>query len=1219
MASKKKGKRRALLFSTIVTLLSPIFLSSVASASEVNNSDVTTQVEEGEFLDDDSQKTDSSTKVENEINASDTVEENSEEEESHEKEEVVSESISDQDVYSKEDTREKAMEMMEENQVSTYSIQTRMVSKTDAFINAISNYAVAIAEENNLYASVMIAQAALESAWGTSILAYNPNFNLFGIKGSYNGQTFYKYTKEYSNEDGWTTIKAGFKKYPSYAESLIDYADKLRNGPVSMSKDYYKGTWKENATAYQDATKWLTGRYATDPEYNTKLNSIISTYDLTRFDQMPTEENDTSDNNLQNNLESTYSDEVITTSSVNYRAYITGDTDGIYSAPKNTKDSKVNTTTLEYFNKNVTVTQEKKTKNGLTWALITLDGKQLGWIDKSGLSVYEQIISEKSNKFVAIVKRGTDNIGTRPYGTEGYKKIEKSSAYLNEQVNVSKEIKTSRSTYVLISIGNKEIGWVDKNALDIETVLTEKKVDYTSYVTRGTDNVTTKPYGVEGYNVISKSSNYLDKKVQVTNEVTTRRSTYVLISENDKEIGWIDKNALTSYDDILSEKDTNFAAIVKRGTDNVGTQPYGTKGYKKITKSSTYLNKEVYASKEIKTVRSTYVLISVDGKEIGWVDKNALDIEEVLTEKDVDYVSNIIRGTDNITTEPYGVEGFSVITKSSNYLGKKVQAIKEITTRRSTYVLIYDGNEEIGWVDKNALGNYEPVLSEKETNFVAIVKRGTDNIGTNPYGTKGYNYITKSSKYLNKQVNAIREVVTSRSTYILISINGKEIGWIDKNALDIEKVLEEKAVNYSRYISRGTDNVTTKPYGVEGFAVKSKSSSYLGNKVKAVKEVTTRRSTYVLIYNGNKEIGWIDKNALTETVLSEKNINYSAKIKRGTDNFGTDPYATEDYSYIAKSSKYLNKQVKVLKEAVTYRSTYALISIDGKEIGWVDKNALDIEKVLSEKDVTDYKARIVRNGDSVSTKPWGTEGYTVKAYSQSYLGAEVTVKKEATTRRSTYVLVALNGKELGWIDKAALKKLDPNKRVVVIDAGHGGSDPGAQAGGVKEKDLNLTVSKKVQTKLKNAGYEVIMTRSTDVFVELSERARIANTSSADIFVSIHTNSFDSTANGIETYSYNASGNANNPVVANDPDRLLKSSLLSEAIQDALLEETGAYDRGVKEANFHVIRETGMAAVLTEMGFIDNSAERAKLVKDSYQNQIADGIVLGIKEYFKIFK
>ncbi|MFL2116447.1 GW dipeptide domain-containing protein, partial [Marinilactibacillus psychrotolerans] len=621
------------------------------------------------------------------------------------------------------------------------------------------------------------------------------------------------------------------------------------------------------------------------------------------------------------------------------------------------------------------------------------------------------------------------------------------------------------------------------------------------------------------------------------------------------------------------------------------------------------------------TDRATWALVSIGKKEIGWIDKAALDIEKVTSEKSVSYTRFINRTTDTITSKPYGTEGYEIVNKSKNYFGEQVKVLKEAKTRRATWVLISINDKEIGWIDQGALTTNEVIISEKEINYVATINRGTDTINTNPYGTFESKYVAHSSKYLNKQVKVIKEAVTGRATWALISVGGKQIGWIDKEALNIEKVTSEKSVQYTRYISRMTDGINTKPYGTEGYSTVAKSSAYFGKKVQVIKEATTQRATWALISIDGKQLGWIDKAALSEfeVIISEKDINYYALIKRDSDSITTKPYGTKDYETITKSSQYLNKEVKITKEAVTDRATWAYITINGKNVGWIDKAALDIERVTSETNVADYKARIIRKGDSISSEPWGTEGYVVKSSSSNYFGTEVTVKKEAKTRRATWVLIALNGKELGWIDKAALKKLDPNKRVVVIDAGHGGSDPGAQAGGVKEKDLNLTVSKKVQTKLKNAGYEVIMTRSTDVFVELSERARIANTSSADIFVSIHTNSFNSTANGIETYSYNGSGTANNPIVAKDPDRLLKSSLLSEAVQDALLDKTGASNRGDKKANFHVIRETGMPAILTEMGFIDNSAERAKLVKDSYQNQIADGIVLGIKEYFKIFK
>ena len=152
-----------------------------------------------------------------------------------------------------------------------------------AFINQIAGFAQEIASKNGLYASVMIAQASLESGFGRSSLSAPPNHNLFGIKGSYNGQSVAMQTREYYPHTGWITITDHFKKYPSYEESLQDNARLLRNG-TSWNPQFYSGTWVENTNSYRDATAWLQGRYATDPTYANKLNNLIQLYDLTRFD-----------------------------------------------------------------------------------------------------------------------------------------------------------------------------------------------------------------------------------------------------------------------------------------------------------------------------------------------------------------------------------------------------------------------------------------------------------------------------------------------------------------------------------------------------------------------------------------------------------------------------------------------------------------------------------------------------------------------------------------------------------------------------------------------------------------------------------------------------------------------------------------------------------------------------------------------------------------------
>lgn len=130
------------------------------------------------------------------------------------------------------------------------------------------------------YTSVMLAQATVESAWGQSGLAQEPNNNLFGIKGSYNGQSVNMNTGEYGN-GGYYTTNARFRKYPSYTESFEDNGALLRN----QMGNYYSGTWVENSNNYAQATQnGLQGKYATDPNYAKTLNSVIATNGFDKYD-----------------------------------------------------------------------------------------------------------------------------------------------------------------------------------------------------------------------------------------------------------------------------------------------------------------------------------------------------------------------------------------------------------------------------------------------------------------------------------------------------------------------------------------------------------------------------------------------------------------------------------------------------------------------------------------------------------------------------------------------------------------------------------------------------------------------------------------------------------------------------------------------------------------------------------------------------------------------
>ncbi|TFE26279.1 N-acetylmuramoyl-L-alanine amidase family protein [Cohnella luojiensis] len=172
---------------------------------------------------------------------------------------------------------------------------------------------------------------------------------------------------------------------------------------------------------------------------------------------------------------------------------------------------------------------------------------------------------------------------------------------------------------------------------------------------------------------------------------------------------------------------------------------------------------------------------------------------------------------------------------------------------------------------------------------------------------------------------------------------------------------------------------------------------------------------------------------------------------------------------------------------------------------------------------------------------------------------------------------------------------------IMIDPGHGGKDPGATGdSGNEEKDLNLSLALKVLDLFKNdPRFEIRLTRTDDTFVELEDRAKLANEWGADVFISIHGNSFeDKNTSGIETYySFET------------------STPLAQALHQKMIEAMGFADRGVREDPLRVLSLSEMSAVLIEVGYLSNSAEEAILLSDEGQALAVQAIVESLKEYF----
>ena len=181
-------------------------------------------------------------------------------------------------------------------------------------------------------------------------------------------------------------------------------------------------------------------------------------------------------------------------------------------------------------------------------------------------------------------------------------------------------------------------------------------------------------------------------------------------------------------------------------------------------------------------------------------------------------------------------------------------------------------------------------------------------------------------------------------------------------------------------------------------------------------------------------------------------------------------------------------------------------------------------------------------------------------------------------------------------------------KVIIVDAGHGGHDPGARAGGVNEKDLAMRIARFVATDLTTAGASIIMTREDDRFIELAERPAIANRSEADLFISVHINS-------------NAVANSRSGSIMFYHMDSAMGGLLAALIDDELKQVSGIpsmgtrSDRTIYSTGFAVLRLSRMPAVLMELGFINHSTDRARMSQEQYQRAVAGAVTRAVRRYF----
>lgn len=963
------------------------------------------------------------------------------------------------------------------NVYSEINNENKSFANNQAFIDYIAPLAEEIAEEYGLYTSVMIAQAIHESAWGKSNLARLGN-NLFGVKGSYDNNSVVMLTWEEKEDGSIIWIQDAFRFYPTYYESIIDNAEKLRYG-VSWDSNYYRGSWIENTASHFDVTEWLTGRYATDSAYATKINRTIANYNLTKYDKHINITNPVtsqrrinrqvevtgSNNNIYSQPKGTASDQLIGTTS-NYKNkmvevyqekvnnlgtwWLIGQngkeigwvnrttlSNNVYYTVTNTKSVKYSGTitkslpinnlpagTLgakksadvnQYINVPVNITQEKTTDIG-TYALVSVNNQELGWIDKTAILLNTEVKSTSDKNYAAIVKQPW-SINTEPFGTNGYKFIKDATDLIGKTVEVSQEKVTERSTYALLTYQGEELGWIDKGALEEIKVLNTKNVGYIAEVTRPW-SINSQPWGVDGFKEVGNGASYLGQTFNVVQEKTTSRSTYLLLQKDGKNLGWVDQGAVKSAKDIKASRTVRYIAnIVKPWSIN--SQPWGTKGFKtNYSSAQKFLGETVEVREEQLTARSTYALLTLNGKDLGWMDVTGIQKLTVTSTKNVNYEAEIALPW-SINSLPWGVEGFKEnYSSAQQFKGEIVRIKQEKTTPRSTYALVTYNGDDLGWIDKGALNLY-PILSSKNTSYKAKVTKPWS-INSQPWGTNGYRTVINNTSYVGKTIDIVQEKVTPRSTYGLINVNGKNIGWIDMTGVEKLRVISSKSTNYAAKVTKPW-TINSQPWGTEGSVQVLDGQKVLGDTFIVTQEKTTPRSTYLLLTQEGKELGWIDVTGVEKQVVKKTNdVYYTAKVTKPW-SINTEPWGTEGFKAIPNESDYIGGVYDIIQEKVTSRGTYGLLSKTGQPIGWIDLTGIEKVNTVKSMRKTSYTATLI-NPWSINTEPWGLVGSeVVHATSNQFVGKKLTVISEKVTQRSTYALIVIDSKIVGWIDKTALK------------------------------------------------------------------------------------------------------------------------------------------------------------------------------------------------------
>ncbi|GAB5052424.1 glucosaminidase domain-containing protein [Pediococcus ethanolidurans] len=410
--------------------------------------------------------------------------------------------------------------------------QTVHADSPQAFISRLTPDVKSVSAKYNLYGSLMMAQAACESAWGQSQLAVQGN-NYFGIKGTYKGKSVTMRTAEYDSGGHLYYINAAFRKYPNVKASLDDNGNVLRNG-LDWNHSYYKGTWKENASTPEAAANYLTGRYATAPSYAKSLISIIKGYNL---------------HNLLDGTAVKY-----TKKNLKMQVKLKPGHDFYNHIPGSTYSSKRKHYGTTYKGKTITIDDQGVKQGAKTpYYRCYYNGKLIGWIYSTAVV---QVATYTTTYKVAQVSTAPKNdfYNHLTYSVYATKRLHYGTTYRGQNVTINDQAQRAgtKTPYYRCYVNGKLIGWIYGGALTnvryLNTVYTSQSMTKKVKSVPGHDFFTHIPKSSYGYKLRYSGKSYAGKTVQVdmTGIIEGIKTPYYRCYYNGKMLGWIYGGALTN-------------------------------------------------------------------------------------------------------------------------------------------------------------------------------------------------------------------------------------------------------------------------------------------------------------------------------------------------------------------------------------------------------------------------------------------------------------------------------------------------------------------------------------------------------------------------------------------------------------------------------------------------------------------------------------------------